>query len=357
MTAAADIRACRELIRTGSRSFHAASLLLPPWVRNPALALYAFCRLADDAVDETAPDAGGSAKARAVLRLHDRLEAVYSGRPGNTPADRAFAALVEAHGLPRALPDALLEGLAWDADGRRHDSLSDVRAYSARVASAVGAMMCVLMGVRDADRLARACDLGVAMQLTNIARDVGEDARAGRVYLPLDWLREAGIDLERFLADPQPIPPIRALTDRLLREADRLYLRADPGIAALPVDCRPGIFAARHIYAGIGGVVRRNGGDSVSRRAVTRTSAKLGWLGLAFGRGLVSLTVPRAATLHARPLPEVAWLVAAAANEAPAPSRSDTLIEALGVLRARDLAARAMAAQAGSPAGSGMRPT
>ena len=345
MSTAADLQACRELIRTGSRSFHAASLLLPARVRDPALALYAFCRLADDAVDETAPDAANAAKARAVLRLHDRLEAVYAGRPANTPADRAFAALVEAHELPRTLPDALLEGLAWDADGRRHDSLSEVRAYSARVASAVGAMMCVLMGVRDADRLARACDLGVAMQLTNIARDVGEDARAGRIYLPMDWLAEAGIDPDRFLHDPQPIPPIRTLTERLLREADRLYQRSDPGIAALPRGCRPGIFAARHIYAGIGGVVRRQGGDSISRRAVTGTGSKLGWLALSYGRGLVSMVTPRHATLHARPLPEVAWLVSAATRASAAPSRSDTLIAALGVLRARDLTARAMAAQ------------
>ena len=97
--------------------------------------------------------------------------------------------------MPRILPDALLEGLAWDAMGRRYATLSDLRAYSARVASAVGAMMCVLMRVRDRDALARACDLGVAMQLTNIARDVGEDAREGRLYLPTDWLAGAGVDL------------------------------------------------------------------------------------------------------------------------------------------------------------------
>ncbi len=98
--------------------------------------------------------------------------------------------------------DALLEGFAWDAAGRRYDTLDDLLDYAARVAGAVGAMMAVLMGVRDPALLARACDLGVAMQLTNIARDVGEDARAGRLYLPLAWLREAGIDPDAFLADP-----------------------------------------------------------------------------------------------------------------------------------------------------------
>jgi phytoene synthase len=114
--------------------------------------------------------------------------------------------LIETYHMPRALPEALLEGLAWDGMERRYASLSDLRAYSARVASAVGAMMCVLMEVRDPHALARACDLGVAMQLTNIARDVGEDARAGRLYLPTDWLEEEGIDIDAFLADPRPTP-------------------------------------------------------------------------------------------------------------------------------------------------------
>ena len=198
MIAPDDMAHCREAIRTGSLSFHTASKLLPTSVRDPALALYAFCRLADDEVDE------GDQKARAVLTLRDRLDAVYAGRPRNAPEDRAFAAIIEAFDMPRALPEALLEGLAWDASGRQYQSLSGVTDYAARVASAVGAMMCVLMRVRDADALARACDLGVAMQLTNIARDVGEDARAGRLYLPLDWIEEAGLTPEQFMAVPMP---------------------------------------------------------------------------------------------------------------------------------------------------------
>ncbi len=168
-----DLAECRALIRTGSLSFHAASRLLPGRVRDPALALYAFCRVADDEVDE------GGDKTDAVLRLRDRLDLIYAGRPRAAAPDRAFAAVVEGFEMPRALPEALLEGMAWDAVGRRYDTLSGVLDYSARVAAAVGAMMCVLMRVREADALARACDLGLAMQLTNIARDVGEDARAG----------------------------------------------------------------------------------------------------------------------------------------------------------------------------------
>lgn len=329
MIAPADMDACRAAIRTGSLSFHAASRLLPARVRDPALALYAFCRVADDEVDE------GREKAGAVLRLRDRLELVYQGRPRDGYADRAFAAVVEDFEMPRALPEALLEGLAWDAMGRRYDSLSGVLDYSARVAAAVGAMMCVLMRVREPDALARACDLGLAMQLTNISRDVGEDARAGRVFLPLDWLRAEGVEPEAFLAAPAPSAGLRRATARLLGEAERLYLRAEAGVAALPLGCRPGIYAARHIYAGIGGQVARAGHDSVSQRARTGGGQKLGWLVLGGLRALASPVLPQPAVLHARPAPEVAFLVEAAARKDAARGRSEALFEVLSQLEAR----------------------
>ncbi len=334
MIAPADMEACRAAIRTGSLSFHAASRVLPARVRDPALALYAFCRVADDEVDE------GTDKAGAVLRLRDRLDLVYQGRPRDGFADRAFAAVVADFDMPRALPEALLEGLAWDAMGRRYDTLSGVLDYSARVAAAVGTMMCVLMRVRDADALARACDLGLAMQLTNISRDVGEDARAGRVFLPLDWLREEGVEVERFLAAPAATPGVRRVTARLLAAADQLYLRAESGVAALPLACRPGIFAARHIYAGIGGHVARAGYDSVTRRARTGRGQKLGWLMLAGLRAVASPVLPQAAVLHARPAAEVAFLVEAAARTDAARGRSEALFEVLSQLEAR---ARGMA--------------
>jgi len=330
--APADLAHCEAAIRTGSLSFHAASRLLPDSVRNPALVLYAFCRLADDEVDE------GAQKGRAVLALTERLDLAYAGRPRNAPEDRAFAAIVEEFEMPRALPEALLEGLAWDAVGRRYDTLSDVRAYSARVASAVGAMMCVLMRVRDPHALARACDLGVAMQLTNIARDVGEDARAGRIYLPTDWLAEAGIDTADFLRDPEATPAIRRMVSRLLSEADRLYLRSEAGIPALPAKARTGIWAARLIYAGIGTQVRRQGCDSISRRARTNGLQKAGWMAQAGARAGLSAVMPQPAVLFAPPLPEVAFLVAAAGRVTRPRGRTPALLDVLAELKAREAA-------------------
>jgi phytoene synthase len=138
-------------------------------------------------------------------------------------------------------------------------------------------MMAALMDVRGAAMVERACDLGVAMQLTNIARDIGEDARQGRLYIPRAWLRELGIDPESWLAQPDFSPAIAVLTERLLTRAEELYRRADQAIARLPATVRPAIYAARLLYAEIGKVIRAQGYDSVSKRAST-TAARKAWL-------------------------------------------------------------------------------
>jgi phytoene synthase len=270
--APADLDACRAMLAGGSRSFRVASLLLPARIARPAAALYAFCRVADDLIDR---DDGG---ADAVHALERRLDAICAGRPGPWPADRAFAAVVERHGIPRALPAALLEGLAWDAAGRGYATLGALECYAARVAGSVGAMMALLMGAASPAAIARAADLGVAMQLTNIARDVGEDARNGRLYLPRDWLLEAGISPDVWLAAPRFTPALASVVARLLGAADLHYRRAEAGIALLPVDCRPGIAAARLIYAEIGRVLERQGHDSMSARTVVGGGRKIALL-------------------------------------------------------------------------------
>ncbi len=266
-----DVAACREILRAGSRSFYAASLLLPVRVRGPASVVYAFCRVSDDAVDLVSPRESPAA----VEGLRRRLEGVYAGRPDDHPVDRALAVVVDRHALPRAIPEALLDGFAWDVEGRRYATRAELYDYCARVAGTVGAMMTVLMGRRAAGVVARACDLGVAMQLTNICRDVGEDARNGRVYLPLDMLDAVGLDPDALVRAPSPSPALAAVVEYLLRDARRLYTRADTGVAMLPRDCRVAIGAARWFYAGIGEEVRRAGHDDVTRRAVVPGWRKL----------------------------------------------------------------------------------
>ena len=257
-----DIEACRTLLRGGSKSFFAASLVLPKSVREPATGLYAFCRVADDAIDH------GEDRHLALADLQQRLDRIYRGEPLDNAADRAFADVAMRHGIPKAYPQALLEGFEWDSHERRYQNFSELRSYGVRVAGTVGAMMAMVMEVRDPGLIGRACDLGVAMQMTNIARDVGEDARAGRLYLPLDWLAEEGIDADAWLAHPVFNARIAAVISRLLAAADELYERADSGIAKLPAACRPGMHAARLLYAEIGHELVRRGLDSVNSRAV-----------------------------------------------------------------------------------------
>ncbi len=337
-----DLAACRDLLRVGSKSFHAASLLLPRRVRDPATALYAFCRLGDDAVDDAADPAEGLAEMRA------RLDAAYRGAPLDHPADRAFAHVVEAHDMPRELPEALLDGFAWDAAGRRYETLDDVHAYAARVAGTVGAMMTLLMGVRRHAALARATDLGTAMQLTNIARDVGEDARNGRLYLPRQWLREADVEPDAFLAAPVFSAGVASVTARLLAEATRLYARAEAGSAMLPRDCRPAIRAAHNIYAEIGAEVTRAGYDSVSRRAVVSSKRKLALLARAWLPAM-----PRRAVAPEPPLDANAYLVQAvpatelAISEQSLGERIGWAVELFSQLDERQRLAQSQTPQAG----------
>ncbi|MDE2566558.1 MAG: phytoene/squalene synthase family protein [Burkholderiales bacterium] len=303
-----DLRACRAQLSAGSRTFLAASYLLPRAVREPACALYAFCREADDAVD-----LGGDPGA-AVDRLRRRLDRLYAGAPEAGAADRALAHVVARHAIPRPLLDALIEGFEWDSRRRRYGSIEALQAYAARVAGSVGAMMALLMGARSPAALARACELGVAMQLSNIARDVGEDAGAGRLYLPLDWLHEAGIDAEAWLAEPRFTPALAAVVQRLLDHAQTLYRRVDAGVAALPLGCRPGINAARFLYAEIGREVARRGFDSVSQRAVVGAGTK----SLQLARALLQLA-PARTDAELPPLAATEYLVRAVA-EGPAPA-------------------------------------
>jgi len=299
----ADFDACCRLLRHGSKSFHLASKLLPQRVRKPASALYAFCRQADDAIDL---GEGGQA---ALALLAVRLDRVYGSRPADDPVERALSDVVSDFAIPRELLDALIEGLAWDDMGRRYHDIAELRAYSARVASTVGVISTLIMGIRKPETLARAADLGVAMQLTNIARDVGEDARAGRLYLPTSWMRHAGICPEAWLCDPVFDDRLGSVVDRLLQHAEELYQRSIPGIAHLPRDCRTGIHAARLIYAEIGKEVERHGFDSFNRRAIVSTGRKLRLLASAFKASIVVGRTHHMSPLDLPPLPETRFLV------------------------------------------------
>ncbi len=296
-----DLLACQQLLRDGSRSFYAASRLLPRTTRHSAAVVYGFCRIADDLIDS------GHASRWTLVHLCDRLSTVYGGDEPTDAVDRALQAVVRHYEIPRVIFDTLLEGFSWEIEGRQYETLSEVRAYSVRVAATVGLAMSFVMHRRDPETLERACQLGVAMQLTNIARDVGEDARAGRLYLPRAWMREAGIDPDEWMGAPEFTPPLGSVVHRVLAEAERLYTAAESGIARLPLRTRTAIRAAGMIYADIGRAIAANGFDSVSRRAVTSGRRKLSLV----LRALATARKNRVIAAGQPPLPEASALVQA----------------------------------------------
>ena len=301
---ARDLQICRRMLRDGSRSFHAASLLLPKSSREAIVPLYAFCRITDDIVDESEPST------ELVNGIFDRLDRIYDGCPLDHPVDRAMSRMVRESRLPRNVLRALIEGYQWEVDRRRYPTLSDVVAYSARVAGAVGVAVTLLLDRRDPITLSRACEMGIAMQLTNIARDVGEDARRGRIYLPCEWLEDEGLDIDDWLERPRYEPAVGNAVRRLLAESERLYRSAAPGIADLPLRTQPAIRAAGLMYSRINRVIGNRGYDSVTSRAVTSSYSKA----LLLGRVVVATLGPQRHRSADNPPIEANFLIEAATS-------------------------------------------
>lgn len=293
-TAAADLVVCHAAIRQRSRSFYAASRLLPRPVRDAACATYAFCRAADDAVDDAADPADARARHEGIRR---RLDRIYAGEEVDTASGRAFARVVRAARIPRAEPEALLDGMAEDLEIVRFADADALLLYCYRAAGVVGCMMSRIMGRGDDDALRRAIHLGIAMQLTNIARDVGEDASRDRVYLPSSWLAEEGGSAADVLA-LRPTPPVRRATLRALALAEEYYRSGIAGIGMLPPSCRPAILAAALLYREIGRRVRARDGDGITSRARVGTARRVALLVQAAVRCAVD---PRLGARAARP--------------------------------------------------------
>lgn len=262
---------CRERIEVGSKSFAGAARLFTPEVRTSAYMLYAWCRHCDDEIDgqdlgHNTQLAANQPSAVTLDGLRDRTIAAVQGR-ASEPMFLALQTVVQKHAIPQRLPLDLIEGMAMDVRGHSYDTLDDTLLYSYHVAGCVGVMMAMIMGARDPETLDRACDLGIAFQLTNIARDVATDASVGRVYLPADWLAKAGVPLASVGA-PEHREAVHDVTLQLLAEADRYYLSAYHGLNRLPVRSALAIAAARRVYSDIGNVVREQGAADTKRAHV-----------------------------------------------------------------------------------------
>jgi phytoene synthase len=261
-------------IAVHSRSFALASRFLPGHCRDAAVVLYAWCRRADDAVDHGDP-AGGR---EALERLRREVDAVYAGASLDDPVLAAFQEVVSSCYIPRAYPEELLAGLEMDVQGVLYDDLDALLRYCWRVAGTVGLMMCHVMGVRHEGATRNAVHLGIAMQLTNICRDVELDWSHGRLYLPRDMLEEEGAgDLDRRRGGPLPADAaegVARVIRRLLGEADRFYASGEAGLPALSWRCALAIRVASRVYAAIGTRLNAMDCDPRAGRAVVSGRAK-----------------------------------------------------------------------------------
>ncbi|WP_374944227.1 phytoene/squalene synthase family protein [Sphingomonas sp.] len=281
-TRGAIVATARESISRGSKSFAAASLLFGRRTRERAWLLYAWCRRCDDIVDGQDHGHGMSAVADAPVRVAEvaaMTELALSDEVVGDPAFDALRIVAAETRMPSSFARDVIAGFALDAEEWRPRSEDDLYRYCYHVAGAVGCMMAVVMGVApdDEDTLDRACDLGIAFQLANIARDVCEDDIAGRCYLPEDWLVEMDMPPGEHMK-PHYRPRLAVLGKRLAARAAAFEASAREGTPALPFRSAWAVLAAAGIYGAIGRKVASGGEHAWDRRVTTSSAAKIGFI-------------------------------------------------------------------------------
>ncbi|MBS9719088.1 phytoene/squalene synthase family protein [Tianweitania sp. BSSL-BM11] len=292
MTTASTQDYADQSIEQGSQSFAAAARLFDKETRQDVTKLYAWCRYCDDVVDGQVLGHGTvvspHSQQQRLAELTEKTLAALEGGPVKHPAFAGLRDIAQHHELPRALPLAHLEGFRADVEHRRYQTLPDLMVYCYGVAGVVGIMMADIMGVRDPAVLDRACDLGLAFQLTNISRDIVEDAENGRIYVPLDWLDEASIPVDEVAAS-QHRDALASVARRLVQAAEPYYASAQVGIGALPFRSRLAIATALYVYRAIGQEVVKRGARAWDERVSTSTLQKSGFA----LKGLVKTLKPR----------------------------------------------------------------
>lgn len=300
----------QQSIAKGSKSFAAAARLFDPATRDDCVMLYAWCRHCDDVIDgqELGHEQQADYREGQLARLDALRASTDKALVGGKADDPIFMALARVAGknaIPAVYPQQLLHGFEMDVAARDYAKVTDTLDYGYHVAGVVGVMMAMIMGTRDPQVLDRASDLGIAFQLTNIARDVIDDARNGRVYLPAELLRAHGVS-EMNVEDRSQWPRLHAAALQLLDIAEPYYSSALAGLPALPLRSAWAIGAARRVYREIGEKLRRGGPDAWAQRVSTTRAEKvmllLGGLVDAIASRFSRKTASRAG-LYDRPLP------------------------------------------------------
>jgi phytoene synthase len=270
----AALNECRWMITQGSKSFSLAARLFDSDTRDAAFFLYGWCRYCDDQVDRAGIEESREQLEQRLAKLSEATRSVFSGTDQEQAVFIAMQYIVQRYSIPAHYALELIEGMAMDARGTRYQTFNDLALYCYRVAGTVGLMMSHVMGLRDEQALKHAADLGIAMQLTNIARDITEDASMDRIYLPLEWLEEAGIAPEE-IAEVKNRPKLALITKRLLQEAERYYLSGDAGLWHLSFRSACAVAAARHVYSEIGSLLLHRGPSAWDQRSYVTGARKL----------------------------------------------------------------------------------
>ncbi len=260
----------RDILKRHGRSFHFASHLLSREVRGPMTRLYAFCRTVDDAVDRAPDSQVAEAQLHHLLR---RARTAYDEGVSSVPLLTEVMAEMREAKVPFRLVEELVEGVRMDLHPTRYETMEELEVYTHRVAGVVGLWIAGLAGVRDPWAQEMAGEMGRAMQLTNIARDVGEDLRMGRVYLPQDLLERHGVEVDALEAvargGGEVSPGFAAVLEELMCRADAGYGAASQALPHLPPGYRRAMAVAARVYQGIHREIRRSGYDTLRHRAYT----------------------------------------------------------------------------------------
>ncbi len=272
---------CRRVTQRASKTFYWGSVFLPQPKRRAIWAIYALCRVVDDIVDEAvdAPRAGhlrGSASPQTALNFwRQSLKHIYAhGGSDNGPIELAWSHLLETYQVPLQPALELIDGVEMDLATNRYQTFDDLYLYCYRVAGTVGLLTAPIFGYQDPAALARAVELGIALQLTNILRDVGEDARKNRIYIPQDEMQIFGYteeDLMHGVINPVFCELIRFQMSR----AEEYYQRAQSGISLLDADCRLAVTLSSTLYRHILDRIRLNNYNVFTKRASVPLQTKL----------------------------------------------------------------------------------
>jgi phytoene synthase len=284
------VEAARQSIARGSKSFGMASALFDRTTREQAWLLYAWCRACDDLADGQDMGHGIHVVADPAARLttiKEKTALALAGKPADDPAFDGFGVVARECAIPGHLANDLIAGFALDAAGWWPRSENDLYRYCYHVAGAVGVMMALVMGVAPEDEatLDRACDLGIAFQLANIARDICEDDAADRCYLPVQWLVEMDIPPGEHMK-PAYRPRLAVLAQRLAKHAADYEASARYGTAALPFRSAWAVLAAAGIYGDVAREVAKAGEHAWDHRVTTSKAAKIGWVGKSLAQAL-----------------------------------------------------------------------